>query len=188
MNELLGGLEDHGDESRWRTFQSRARSYFRRKLGDGQWVDELVQEACLRAWTSHVRCRNRRKPVRAARAWLDGIRWRVLMDHFRTTARSRRQSRSARDVARTLPHERRTRTTVAGHEVELVDLLSVLEETVEGLPPSWRAAVRGRMRGASMREIADSQGLTLNTVRMRLFRGRARLRTAILDRLEEMDR
>jgi RNA polymerase sigma factor (sigma-70 family) len=184
----VGGLEDHSDESCWRRFQSRARSYFRRKLGDGHWVDELVQEACVRAWSSHLRCRRERIPVRAKHAWLDGISWRVLMDHFRASARTRRQASCARDVARVSSDARDTRTTVAGHELELIDALSLLEETVERLPPNWRAAVRERMRGASMREIADSQGLTLNTVRMRLYRGRVRLRRAILDRLEEMDR
>lgn len=66
-----------------------------------------------------------------------------------------------------------------GHERRLSSLVAeraVVEAAIESLPPRFRIAVRLRdLEGLSYAEIAEQLGLEVNTVRSRLFRGRALL-------------
>ncbi|MEZ5990163.1 MAG: hypothetical protein R3F30_13800 [Planctomycetota bacterium] len=139
---------------------------------------------------------------RLERGWFCAIRWRVLADHRRASyARERgpgspwqryRQLRSqvlvtgcSVDLDGFAARSRAESWLVDGLQVPKVRLLGLIDDLLPGLRESWRTVLEDRLRGLSMQAIADGRGLSLDSVRMRLHRGRRVLRQRILERLEE---
>jgi len=66
------------------------------------------------------------------------------------------------------------------------DLEAKIQEAIQELPPEFRIVVVLRdMHGLSYKEIADATGLTLDIVKVRLFRGRGILRRRLSPYMED---
>lgn len=168
----------------WTRWRGCARRFFGRRVHDPNAVEDLVQEACVRAWISQRDGR----VERMATAWLLGISWRLLADH-RREEQGGRASRKRRFVAWN-PEElvawtRERRMTLADRSYPMSSVLLVLDQCVDELPASCRQLMQGRMNGTTMKELARIHGVTLGVVKLRLHRGRRKLRQAILERLRE---
>ncbi len=70
--------------------------------------------------------------------------------------------------------------------MEQRDLETRIQEAMQELPPEFRIVVVMRdMQGLSYKEIAEAIGTTVETVKVRLFRGRRMLRRRLGPYLEE---
>lgn len=170
-------------DEEWGRWRSYARNYFATRVRDPHAVDELTQEVCLRTLESvrDGRC------ARLGAGWVHGISWRLLADTRRRYATGLPAKLAAEpwalDEACATP--RCSRVSLDGEEFELPRVLRVLDECVDALPESWRPIMRARMEGRPLTEIASLFGTNENVVKLRLYRGRRRLRQAILERLRE---
>ena len=184
----------------WAQWWKESRSYFLRRRVDRHSAEELAQEVCLRAWQSYKDGR----VERVEKAWVCAIRWRVLADHYRAiegTQKVLRQEatryRSIRglvvlmggnmDLEQVCAEPRESTWTVEGETVSVDRLRNVLEDAQADLLDSWRPLISDRLGGMSMKEIARTRGMTLESVRMRLFRGRRTLKKLIVERLRKED-
>ena len=184
----------------WTQWLEESRSYFLRRRLDRHSAEELAQEVCFRAWKSY----KEGLIEQLEKAWLCAIRWRVLADHYRacegTQKVLRREAtryRSIRglvvftgcglDLAQVCAEPGSPAWTVEGEVVSLDRLRQVLSEAQMDLLDSWRPLIADRLNGMSMKEIARHRGMTLETVRMRLFRGRRSLKKLIVERLRKED-
>lgn len=172
-------------EQRIASWRSCAQSYFERRVRDPHAVDDLVQETCVHAWLSERSGR----VDRVADPYVRGISWRVLARHRRRMKVRQRADRNETDLGTLLgnvPAVGREQSIRVGEErLRLSVVLSVLDRCVDELPARWRGLVRDRMQGASLREIAERSGLSVNRIKLRLYRGRRALREAILASLRQ---
>lgn len=143
-----------------------ARTTARRILGDDDAAADAVQEALISLWQAG--------PVPDhLRRWL-----------LRTVVHRSLHARRSR--VRRAHWEDRGGDTVAPcvlcdpeRELEIRELLDTLEDALAHLPPDQREIVRLRdVEGLDYREIADRLGVPIGTVRSRLNRARARLRSS----------
>jgi RNA polymerase sigma factor (sigma-70 family) len=184
----------------WTQWWKESRAYFLRRRLDRHSAEELAQEVCFRAWKSY----KEGKVEQLEKGWVCAIRWRVLADHYRASEgiqnvlrrQATRYSRVQGMVVLTvggmdLKHvcaEPSTSTWNVEGEVVSLDLLRrILEDAQSDLLDSWRPLIADRLDGMSMKEIARTRGMTLETVRMRLFRGRRCLKKLIIERLRKED-
>ena len=140
------------------------RATARRILGDSDAAADAVQEALISLWEYG--------PVpEHLRRWL--IRTVVHRSLHARRSRLRRSNWEAKGGAKVEP------CALCDPErgLEIRELLDVLDDTLEGLPPDQRRVLELRdLEGLDYREIADQLGLPIGTVRSRLNRARARLR------------
>jgi RNA polymerase sigma-70 factor (ECF subfamily) len=140
-------------------------SMARRLCRSSSEAEELVQEACLKAWESFGQLSSERK----ARAWLLSILHNAFID------RQRRDKRRPHIVDETLEeamsHTDRFRAEApAEMSLELGEAFAALEEEFRVVV--WLADAEG----FTVFEISRILGIPQGTVASRLFRGRNRLR------------
>lgn len=184
----------------WTQWWKESRSYFLKRRLDRHAAEELAQEVCFRAWKSYKEGR----VDQLEKAWLCAIRWRVLADHFRACEGTQRVLRreatryrfvrglvvfasGGLDLEQVCAEPQSPTWTVEGEVVSLERLRRVLSDAQVDLLDSWRPLIADRLNGMSMKEIARHRGMTLETVRMRLFRGRRCLKKLIVERLRKED-
>ncbi len=173
-------------DEEWARWRSCARRYFSRRLRDRGLVDELAQEACVRVWLA----RRDGRVGQVDLAWVVGVSSRLFADHQRDVFGARRFECDAPwtwDSIGIVAETREATVPIEGEAYRLSRVLQVLDECVGDLSDSWRFLVEERMHGSQVRDIAKRHGLTVDTVKLRLFRGRKRLRQAMLDRLQKED-
>lgn len=136
-------------------------------LADPGYVEDLVQETYLRAFTALPRYAEHAP----ARVWLYAIARRVAADHIR--AAKRRPRPAAGDPQHQL-ESRRTTESAAG-QVEL-------HQTIAALQPDRREAfVLTTILGLTYAEAAQACGCRIGTIRSRVARARTDLLTAVTD-------
>ena len=132
-----------------------------RLLGDRDAMDDVLQEAYLKAFTSIARFRGDASP----RTWLYRIVYNACLDHIR---RRRRQP-----VAQFVDAPIRDAS-------EQTDLRLSLAEALAGLAPDERAAVLlVDAEGLTYEEAAAVIGVPAGTIASRLSRARASLRRSL---------
>jgi RNA polymerase sigma-70 factor (ECF subfamily) len=138
-------------------------------IGDRGAAEELVQEVFLRAW----RHAGRYDPERAAvRTWLYQIARNAIID-----------SRRRASVRPELTHHASAGEAEGGATLEQAMLGWQVAAALERLTPEHRQMIRmAQFRGLTMREIAESTGLPLGTVKSRTWYALRSLRLV----LEEM--
>ncbi len=147
---------------------SGLRGYLQRYLGDCAVAEDLVQETLLRA--------TRGLPGYAARAtlktWVFSIASRVAADYLRDPDRKRVVAMCEDepcDVA--LPIDER-----------LIDdeMNSCVREVVDSLPANYRSALLlHEFEGMTAAEVAEVLNCSIATAKIRIHRGRSRLREAL---------
>lgn len=143
------------------------------RLGGREVADELAGEVFARAWA----VRGRYDPERGeARAWLFGIATNLARQHFRSERRARKAFQRVRGLAATGTSE----VDQVDDRAELEQLRQRTLDAIADCNAHDRALiVMVAWEGLSYSEIADALELPIGTVRSRLARLRARLRSAV---------
>ena len=142
-----------------------------RLCGNHDDAQDLVQEVLVRVQRGLVTYQ-----PGSLEGWLSRIATNAFLDDVR------RRKRRPADV---LPEfdmlERMAPASVAADEQLAIDALPEhIQEALRGLPPDYRAAVvLCDVVGLPYEEIADATGVPVGTVRSRIHRGRARLRSVL---------
>ena len=164
--------DDHAFGQLVRTYQHRAVTIARALGIDPADAEDVAQEAFLRAYRGLPRFRG----ASTFRTWLVQV--------VTNTARTHRRQRTGRreistdegeyPIVETLPDPGDLeRTAIARDRVA---------RALEVLPADLREAVVLRdVEGLEYREIADALDIPIGTVESRIFRGRARLRAALME-------
>lgn len=137
---------------------------------NGDDAAEVVQEACLKAWTAFAQMRQ------------DGRAW--LLTIVRNTCYTWLHQNRPPDSAVEFDEEIHSSESSGGADPELQVLASADKETVhralEGLPDMFREVlVLRELEGMSYKEIADVASISIGTVMSRLARARTRLRESL---------
>lgn len=135
---------------------------------------DATQEAWVRAFSAWDRFQDGNR-----RAWLARIVTNVALDELRR--RKRRPQSAIGDDAELGWLGITSRDDRPDSAVENQELHEVLTKAIRGLRPEWRTTVMlAGLEGMSYREVADTMGLPMGTVRSRLSRSRSVLRHALL--------
>lgn len=138
--------------------------FFRRRVRDAERAEELSQETFLSLLSGASRFEGRG----SCRSYLFGIAYNLLMD-------SRRRSRSFE------PLDPDTHSTSPNPDTAIW-----VQGALLGLEPADREILMLReYEQLSYQEMADLLALPVNTVRSRLFRARAAMRDALVERTTE---
>jgi RNA polymerase sigma-70 factor (ECF subfamily) len=131
-------------------------------LGDRGQAEDCVQETFLRAW----RARDRFDPTRAsARTWLFAIERRVVIDVLR--ARQRTPHLVTPDDA----------PDAASHDPDPLDRLGLVEGLARLSDEHRAAVVAVHLRGRTYRDVSESTGVPVATLRTRVHYALRALRT-----------
>jgi len=144
-------------------------AFCRRLLGPGGDPEEVAQEAFLRAWVTW----DRYAPSRPFWALVSTIARNLCIDHHRhqqvAGAVLERRGRELSRVPDALPEE----------EVEASEEYRWARQALEELRPRHRRVIQLRdVGGLSYEQIAETEGMTVESVRGSLYRARQHLREA----------
>jgi RNA polymerase sigma-70 factor (ECF subfamily) len=161
------------------TWEEVARSHGRflytvayRLAGNHEDAQDLVQEVLVRVQRGLVTYQ-----PGSLEGWLSRITTNAFLDEVR-----RRKRRPADLLHDADAWDRVAPSSVGADEQLAIDQLPAhVQEAVRALPDDYRAAVvLCDVVGLPYEEIAESLGVPVGTVRSRIHRGRARLRTALV--------
>jgi RNA polymerase sigma factor (sigma-70 family) len=156
-----------------RTHSARVYRLAYRLTGDRHDAEDLTQEVFVRVFRSLSTY-----APGTFEGWLHRITTNLFLDQARRKSRIRFEG-LAEDAAERLPGREPTPAQVYFD----THLDGDIEAALAALPPEFRAAVvLCDIEGLSYEEIAATLGVKLGTVRSRIHRGRAQLRTALAHR------
>lgn len=156
-----------------RRHQARVFAILHRYEPDSHRVEDLAQETFLKAWRARAAF-DHRAPFEH---WISRIAVRVALDHLR------REKRRRNDIA--LPELGEDaldwlRSTDENREPAARDAAELLHCALRELSPSDRVVITlQELEGRSVREIADTMGISRVAVRVRALRARLKLRSAL---------
>ena len=159
-----------------RAYQHRVVNFARAMVGDAMDAEDVAQDAFLRAWRGLGGFRG----GSSFKTWL----YQIVTNAARTH-RTKRQSRPDRAAG-----DSSDAASVIGRlassdnpEAEAIRR-DAIDQALQALPEDWRAAVVLRdIEGLDYAEIARALAIPIGTVESRIFRGRARLRALVADRV-----
>ncbi len=184
VERALGG--DQGAYARLLTkYQEPLRRHVGKMVRDQQQVDDLVQEAFVKAFGS-IESYN---PDYAFSTWIYRIATNHTIDHIR------------RRKLPTFSIDKPVQTRDGELQMELPDTTyrpdrdivtgqrnAILREAIDNLPPKYhRVIVMRHQEELSYEEIATELDLPLGTVKAHIFRARALLNKALRDRRDELE-
>ena len=170
MERLRGDSTGEALRALYRTYAGELLGFALNALGERGAAEEIVQEVFTRAW----RHAERYDPARGSvRTWLYQIARHAIID-------MRRRASARPSLA---PGEPLLETASNRDSIEQAMLGWQVAAALERLTPEHRQMIRmAQFRGLTMREIADSTGLPLGTVKSRTWYALRSLRLV----LEEM--
>lgn len=156
-------------------------SFALRIVGDQQLAEEVLQEAFFRAWQQGSAFRSARGSFIT---WLLSITHNLAIDEVRKRRRRPQKADSEE------PEAVLAGVADTGIQVEEEVWLSSLRETIAGalerLPPPQREAIElAYFQGLTQREIAETLGEPLGTIKTRMRLGLQKLREYLGDELVE---
>lgn len=135
--------------------------------GDEQLAQDVVQEACLRAWRSFARLQD----INSGKAWLFTI---IRREHARHFQRKRLPTSDIED------HE--VAELAAWADPEQVGSDQEIRQAMQRLPENYREPLLMQVLGGmSCKEIAADLDVNAGAVMTRLFRARNKLKTLLED-------
>ena len=166
-------------ETAIRLFHKRIYNLAYRLLGDFDEAADLTQETFVKAYKAYSRFRG---TPEAVYPWLCQIAVNGCKDKFKK--KSQRGRREILSLDESVEMGDSTMAFQVGDEsanpasiYERRELEAKIQEAIQALPPEFRVVIVLRdMQGLSYKEIVDATGLTMETLKGRLFRGRAMLR------------
>lgn len=175
-------------ETLLRLFHKRIYNLTYRLLGDPDEAADLVQETFVRAYRAYPKFQG---DVGGVYPWLCQITVNGCKNKFRDMSRRNRYEGVSLDGQ--IEGEDSSFDFQMGDEsgnpaglLEQRELEERVHEAIQSLHPDYRVVVVLRdLHGLSYKEIAESTGLTLETVKARLFRARAALKRRLTPYIEE---
>ena len=159
-----------------RKYQGRVASVIARTVSDSARVQDLTQEAFLKAYRALPNFRG----DAAFYTWLFRIAVNTAKNHLMSASRSIPvNDMDLNDADRMAPQLQDTDTPEK--QVLRSEMMATLEAVIESLAPAMQQAIILRdLEGHSYEEIAEKMACPIGTVRSRIFRGRQE----IIDRME----
>lgn len=136
--------------------------YLTRRLGDGDWAEEVAQETFLRA--------ARQTSIVSERAWLFAVATNLVRDEARKDARRRRHLELLREQAKAEDAVEPEPLTI-----ERAEEAALARRALETLSERDREALLMREEGLDYTEIASALELSVTSVGTTLARARRRL-------------
>jgi RNA polymerase sigma-70 factor (ECF subfamily) len=160
----------HGDRQSYETLLTRiaavARAFVRKRAGDADWGDDVVQEALLAVH----RARHTYDPVRPFAPWLYAIVQNRFIDALRARRRRLLRELDADTAGEVGIHARQERDAL-GRDIR---------RAVDGLPDNQRRVIELlKFEELSVREVASRLGMTETNVKVTAHRGYRALRRRI---------
>ena len=141
-----------------------------RMLGDAPEAEDVAQEAFLRAYRALGQFRGQS----TFRTWL----YQIATNVARTHSAKRRDRNEAQEPESAQGRERPSEENIERRVIAHDQLRRALQE----LPDDWREALVLRdIEGLEYKEIADLLKIPMGTVESRIFRGRQRLKAALME-------
>ncbi len=150
----------------WERLSAKLRSFLRQRVSDAQVAEDLLQETFVRI---HKRLGDIDDMQRIT-PWVFQIARNLVVDHYRS--KSRAAAAMADDLEANTHEEENLNELVAGW----------LPQMISQLPGAYREAVElYELKGTPQQEIADQLGISLSGAKSRVQRGRAKLKSFLLD-------
>ncbi len=165
-------MNDDALERLFKLYHEPLVRYLTRRLGDGDWAEEIAQETFLRALRQDV--------LTSERSWLFAVATNLVRDDARKEARRRHHLQLLADEERGRVVEPDTASVDNAHERALA------RRAVDGLAEKDRLALLMREEGLNYTEIADALQLSVGSVGTTLARARRRL-TESYEALQQHD-
>jgi RNA polymerase sigma-70 factor (ECF subfamily) len=173
-----GGDREAFDELVRRTFVDTF-TLARRLTGNEEDARDVVQEAYLRAWKGIGKFRGEA----AFSTWL----YRITANTASTHIHRRRRQRAEPFAEGFEPVDARAEEQVS-QAAESADTLDRISHALDELPPKLRSVVLLKdVYDLSHEEIADELGISVSAAKVRLHRGRRKLRDVLYDEGAEAD-
>ncbi len=170
MKKTSHNISGHDLDEVLAAYRPRVAAFVARIMGNNADVDDLVQETFIKVSSGWTRFRG----DSALSSWIFQIASNVCADHFRAgkrhAAEPLEESSTTVNIPKTNPVE------FAEHG----EMSQCVKERVNSLPPSYRdVLIRRDIEGFRIKEIAEMEGATANSVKTRLCRARKKLRTIL---------
>ena len=184
---LTGIGESSGCNPRFETvlglFHKKVYNLAYRLLGNHDEAADLTQETFVKAYKAYSRFRGRPEAVYP---WLCRIAVNGCKNRFKELERkSRHETLLSNGSLEVNDIEPGNKSLDPADITERRDLEARVQEAILSLPSEFRVVVILRdMQGLTYKEVADATGLTIETVKARLFRGRGILRRKFAPFLE----
>ena len=144
------------------------RRYLERLVGNRATADDLLQETLLKIARALPRFEGRS----SVKTWAFTIATRVATDHFR-----RPQNRARMVAVDETTHIDDTETE---QRLVIDEMSSCVREVIDSLPEDYRTAlVLHDLEGQTAAQVAEIAGCSLATAKIRIHRGRRRLKQAL---------
>jgi len=172
---LLSSLRTGADAEAERSFEALIRAYYSellryamRAVGSSVAAEDVLQDLFLRIWAS----RHSLEIRESVRAYLYTALRRQIYDHAKIQRRhGRREGALAREWRAGDAGGSPSWTTDALQDIEQADLASAVREAIGQLPERCREVyVLSREHGLSYGEIAETLGISVNTVKTQMGR------------------
>lgn len=156
------------------TYYPKIVGYLRRVVGESE-AEDIAQEVFVKVNTALAGFRGESR----LSTWIYRIATNAAMDHVRSSASARSHVDKSVDAeADDLPGNVQDDAPLLDTLLIRKDMNECIQGIVNGLPDNYRAVlVLSDLEGFSNAEIADVLGLSLDTVKIRIHRARARLRS-----------
>jgi len=150
----------------WELLSDKLRGFLVRRVSDPQLAEDLLQETFLRIHQKVGDLDDQRR----ISAWVFQVARNLTIDHYRANA----------------VHPETLSEQSAGPEADEENINPLvagwLPEMIAQLPDTYRAAIElYELEGVSQQAIADRLGISLSGVKSRVQRGRAKLKSMLLD-------
>jgi len=169
-------LVTHGDQGALEVLYERysraVYSFALRIVGDAQVAEEILQEVFIRIWQQGESYRSARGSLIT---WLLSITHNLSIDEMRR--RKRRPQKAESDEPETILASLPDEGLGVEEEVWLASLRVSIQEALQQLPAAQREAIElAYFQGLTQREIADTLGEPLGTIKTRMRLGMLKLR------------
>jgi len=171
------GLPDF--ETVLRLYHKKVFSLIYRLVGDMEEASDLTQETFVKAYRAYPKFRG---PAEAVFPWLCQISVNSCKNKFREINRRERYEWRSLDEPVSIEEEQvfseiEDSAGDPSKVIEKRELEKKVQESIQQLPPEYRTVVVLRdMHGLSYQEVADAAGISVELVKVRLFRAREIIR------------
>ena len=153
-------------EQTWHEMHHQLRSFFRRRVGDAQLAEDLLQDTFLRIHHGLASLADHER----VGPWVYRIARNTLVDYLRKGA-----------TTREIPTDDLTQIADPFEEANQEDVAGWLGQMVQRLPAKYQAAVElAELRGISQREVSERLGISLSGAKSRVQRGREHLKDVLV--------
>jgi RNA polymerase sigma-70 factor (ECF subfamily) len=153
-------------EQAWQEMNQKLRGFFRRRVGDDQLAEDLLQETFLRI---HNGLASLAEHERLA-AWVYRVAHNTLVDYLRKGV-----------VSKEVLSDDLARTEEPPEGMANEDVARWLRQMVQNLPAKYRAAVElAELQEVTQREVSERLGISLSGAKSRVQRGREQLKDLLV--------